>query len=51
MSISFEHEDHIDTIDMLRAKMNDMLCRIASLEDKVRELYYLIDEIQKKLEA
>jgi len=37
--------------DSLRAKINDMLCRIASLEDKVRELYYLIEEVQKKLEA
>ena len=34
----------------MRAKINDMLCRIASLEDKVRELYYLIEEVQKKLE-
>jgi len=37
--------------DSLRAKINDMLARIASLEDKVRELYYLIEEVQKKLEA
>ena len=27
----------------LRAKINDMLARIASLEDKVRELQYLLD--------
>jgi len=37
--------------EFLRAKINDMLARIASLEDKVRELYYLIEEVQKKLEA
>ena len=51
MSIGFEYDDHVDTIESLRAKMNDMLTRIASLEDKVRELYYLVEEIQKKLEA
>jgi len=27
----------------LRVKINDMLARIASLEDKVRELQYLLD--------
>ena len=51
MSIGFEYDDHVDTIESLRAKMNDMLARIASQEDKVRELYYLIEEVQKKLEA
>ena len=48
MSINFDSEN--DT-DVLRAKMNDMLARIASLEDRVRELYYLVEEIQRKLEA
>jgi len=46
MSISFEYDDHVNTIESLRAKMNDMLTRIASLEDKVRELYYLVDCIR-----
>ena len=46
MSIGFEYDDHVDTIDTLKAKMNDMLARIASLEDKVRELYYLVDCIR-----
>jgi len=46
MSISFEYDDHVDTIESLRAKVNDMLARIASLEDKVRELYYLVDCIR-----
>ena len=46
MSLNFEHEDHIDTIENLRAKINDMLARIASLEDKVRELQYLLDVME-----
>ena len=43
MSIGFEYDDHVDTIETLRAKVNDMLARIASLEDKVRELQFLLD--------
>jgi hypothetical protein len=34
-------EEEID--ETFRAKINDMLARIASLEDKVRELRYLLD--------
>ena len=37
--------------EYMRAKINDMLCRIASAEDRIRELEYLVEEIQKKLEA
>ena len=48
MSIAFDSENDND---VLRAKINDILARITSLEDKVRELYYLIDEIQKRIEA
>ena len=40
MSINFDSENDND---VLRAKINDMLARIASLEDKVRELQYLLD--------
>jgi hypothetical protein len=29
--------------EIFRATLNDMLARIASLEDKVRELQYLLD--------
>ena len=48
MSINFDSENDND---VLRAKINDMLCRIASAEDRIRELEYLVEEIQKKLEA
>ena len=43
MSIDY-YTDEKD--EALRAKINDMLARIASLEDKVRELYYLVDCIR-----
>jgi len=49
MSIDY-YGDSFDE-ENFKAKINDMLARIASLEDKVRELYYLVEEIQKKLEA
>ena len=37
--MSLEYDNNL----RLCAKINDMLARIASLEDKVRELQYLLD--------
>jgi len=48
MSIDY-YTDEKD--ESLRAKINDMLCRITSAEDRIRELEYLVEEIQKKLES
>jgi hypothetical protein len=43
--MSLEYDDLLEQ-NNLKAKINDMLARIASLEDKVRELYYLVDCIR-----
>ena len=49
--MSFDYYGDSFTDENLKAKINDMLCRIASAEDRIRELEYLVEEIQKKLEA
>ena len=45
--MSYEYRELVGNLegyqDNLKAKINDMLARIASLEDKVRELQYLLD--------
>jgi DNA-directed RNA polymerase sigma subunit (sigma70/sigma32) len=40
--LSIDYDDYLEQKN-LRAKINDMLARIASLEDKVRELQFLLD--------
>jgi len=43
MSLEYDRGWIYDFDENLRVKINDMLARIASLEDKVRELQYLLD--------
>lgn len=47
--MSIESYDDYLELKNLRAKINDMLARIASLEDKVRELQFLHDESRPQM--